>query len=301
MRYITTFVLNNFTTNVIQVLICYGGGLCCLIPLFRQNESNVEGSILRTSITSVGNRYISVATLSLVVPAFLDCISDLFFNSKDGKQQGDKTVAKEGFLNGLEKGLFLSGIVITPIVSFFPESTTNWVLIYICCQKCQQIFIFGSVTISLCRYDNNCWSNKATYVVILMQNLGNIIYQNFTGAGTRIVDTFSVCLVIISVTIFFVCAFRWYIGPFRRKYNVLFRQTQEGSELFFPLVYITMSVISLITLCLLKGFYNRPEGFDETALLVDKLIFLMYILFIIFLSMRMVKSEVVQGLVSDDM
>lgn len=297
LTYAAAFVSDSLTTNVTQILICYLGGFLCLIPLYYHPKSYLEESLLRTSLTTVGFRYSSIATLSLVVPVIFDCVTDIFFNFKKGKQNSDNTMVKEGFLNNKEKVLFLSGIVILPIVAFFPESTTNWAFIYLCCNKCQQIFVYGAVIISLSRYNNKCWSNKATYLMIIMISSGNSILTNINnnsslGASVRWnLDILSFFLLVAGFLIFLFCSLKWYTGPFRRKFRLLFQET-------FSLVYITMTVLYIVTLGTFRGYYDRLEYYNERALIINNLIYFAYVLFIIIISMRMIKSEVVQGLVS---
>jgi uncharacterized membrane protein SirB2 len=84
-------------------------------------------------------KYSSTAILALVVPIIFDIIADLFFNLKEEKRSDDYTMIQEGTLNDSGKLLFLSGIIVLPIVAFLPENTTNWAKIYLCRSKCQQI------------------------------------------------------------------------------------------------------------------------------------------------------------------
>ena len=103
---------------------------------------------------------------------------------------------------------------------------------------------------------------------------------------------------VFAFSTFLICAFRWYYR-LKRKLRLL-SKTQEKSDFFFPLFYVTMTVLCIITMGLLKIYYKRLDVYDENALLVNNLIYFSYVLFNIFLSMRMVKSEVVQGLVSQN-
>lgn len=307
-KYAAASVYVNLTTNVIQVLICYLGGFFCLIPIYLQPISNLEDSLLRDSLTSVGFRYSSVATLALVIPVFFDTLTDLVFNHyQRGKQNTGNSVVSEGFLNTLEKVLFLSGIVVLPITAFFPESTTNWAFIYVCCNKCQLTFVGGAVIISLSRYNNKCWTNKATYLAVIMLSLGNSLASNIDNpkeVGQKVdyyVAVISYVIPALASFIFLSSAFRWYIGPLRRKLCAISNDPslfEEKTCFFFPLVYITMSVMCILTIGVLSGAYNTLRIYDGTALLVNNLIYFAYVLFIIFISMRMSKLEVVQGLVS---
>jgi hypothetical protein len=172
-RHAIALIQENPTTNVIQVLLAFLGGFFCLIPLYLQPISILEETLLRHSLKSVGYKYSAVATLTLVLPLFLDCLADLIFNFRKGKPNSDKPIVNEGFLNNIEKLLFLSGIAILPIVSFLPDNTRNLAYIYICCNKCQTVFVAGAVIISLSRYDNKCWTDRETYLAVICISLGS--------------------------------------------------------------------------------------------------------------------------------
>jgi hypothetical protein len=257
--------------------------------------------MLRSSLTSIGYRYSSVATLALVIPFTLDLLTDLVFKPKNGKQSNEKTLGKEGFLNNTEKLLFLIGIVILPIVAFFPEDIPNWAFIYICCNKCQQILIYGAIIISLSRYDNSAWTDKSTYMMIILLGTGNVFLCNVSNRRPFIVSSTyegfeltALLLVLLSIFIYIFSTIRWLRAQYKKRYLIK-SMNQKTFELFYPL-YSTMTVLCIIILAVLVFVYKRLARFDEVAILLNNLIYFSYILFIIFLSMRMVKSEVVQGL-----
>jgi hypothetical protein len=143
---LVSWIRKNLSTNVIQVFLCSLFGLFCLLSLSYHSGSGLEDTILRDSLRSIEYRYSAVATIPLAIPFTFDLITDLVLKPKNGRQSNEKTVVvKEGFLNNMEKMIFLIGIVILPIVAFFPENTVNWAYIYICCNQCQQILTFGAI------------------------------------------------------------------------------------------------------------------------------------------------------------
>jgi hypothetical protein len=289
-----TFLLENLTTNVLLALICYLGGFYSFLPLYFEPISYLEETTLRKALESgcVGYKYSSVATLALSVPLLFDCIADSMTNAKRGKHYtGDG-----GFLNNLEKVLFLIGLIICPITAFF-DNTTNWAFIYVSCNWCQLNFVAGAIMISLNRYDGKCWTDRATYIGVISLSLATAMagyHDDAPHYGRTELDLASYGLAYISAIIFLVCAARWF-------YKILISQeakkTNEKCN-YFPLIYVTMSVVCVLTLAVLSLCYKRLDLYDQTALLVNNLIYTMYALFNIFISMRMVKSEVIQGLVS---
>jgi hypothetical protein len=290
----------NLTTNIIQVLLCYLFGFFCLLPLYYNLSLFLEETVLRDSLTSIGYRYSAVATLTLAIPFTFDLVSDLVFTPNDVKHSNERTVGKEGFLNNMEKVLFLIGTVMLPIVAFFPEDTRNWAFIYVCCNKCQQMLIFGAIAISLSRYDNSAWTDKTTYAIITTVGIGNVILCNASNRHPSIaistydaLEIVAVLLVLIGALLFLFSIIRWFRGAFKKNFDLV-SKTQK--ELFYPLIYTAMTVLCIVTLAVLVFLYRRTSRHDKAAILVNSLIYFSYILFIDFLTMRMVKSEVVQGL-----
>jgi hypothetical protein len=220
-------------------------------------------------------------------------------NAKRGKHYtGDG-----GFLNNLEKFLFLIGLIVCPITAFF-DNTTNWALIYISCNRVQLNFVAGAVMMSLNRYDSKCWTDRATYIVVISLSLACAIggYHNHGRTMDNIPDDGRTNLSLasngfgcISAIFFLICAFRWFYKT--TQFSQLAKKTNEKCN-YFPLIYVTMSVVCVLTKAILSIYYTRLDLYDQTALLVNNLIYATYALFNIFISMRMVKCEVIQGLVS---
>jgi hypothetical protein len=238
----------------------------------------------------------------VAIPFTLDLVTDLVLKPTDAKQSNEKIIVKEGFLNNTEKVLFLIGAIVLPVVAFFPENTTNWAFIYICCSKCQQCLIHGAVVISLCRYDSSAWTNKATYVIITSIGVGNVILcntnnrsSNLTTSTYDILEIVGIFLVLLSCGVYSFFTTRWFMGLFKRNFDPV-SKTQKISELVYPLVYTTMIGISFVTLVIIVSLYGRTIKHDEIAITITNILYFCYILLIIFLSMRMVKSEVIQGL-----
>jgi hypothetical protein len=263
----------------------------------------LEETLLREALTSMGYRYSAVATLTLAIPVTFDLITDLVFKPKGERQSNDKTVVKEGFLNNTEKVLFLIGIIMLPIVAFFPENTSHWAYIYICCNKCQQILTCGAVVISLSRYDNSIWTDKTTYCLIFFVGVGNVIICNISNrfdlmriqVPLRTLAIIADICVIISAFMYLILQIKWIRAQYMKK-GLYSSMNQKMSELFYPLIYTMMPLFCIMALVVLAFLFKKLTLHTEAALLVNSLIYFCYMLFIIFLSMRMVKSEVVQGL-----
>ena len=79
--------------------------------------------------------------------------------------------------------------------------------------------------------------------------------------------------------------------------------TMNGSQVsdhtFYPMVYTLFGMTLVVLLCTIYGTSGRYEDYSKNDLIQANIPFLVFIAAISTLSMRMVKSEVVQGLVSD--
>jgi hypothetical protein len=221
-------------------------------------------------------------------------------NAKRGKQK--HYTGDGGFLNNFEKVLFLIGLIICPITAFF-DNTTNWAYIYVSCNQCQLTFVAGTIMVSLNRYDGKCWTDRATYIVVTSISLAGAIscyhnrgqtIDNHPNPGRTKLSLASYGFAYLAAIIFLVCAFRWF---YKTSISQLAKKSNEKCN-YFPLIYVTMGVVCVFTKGILSIYYTRLDLYDETALLVNNLIYTMYASFNIFISMRMVKSEVIQGLVS---
>jgi hypothetical protein len=213
-------------------------------------------------------------------------------------------VVHDCFLNNLEKILFLSGLIVCPITAFFYHSST-WTLIYVSCNKCQLIFVAGAVLISLNRYDSQCWTDRAIYFAVIAIALSCAMSSYFNNIPTigrsaewDNLDFASYLIAYFAAAVFLVCTFKWFYKVAKRKFSQLAKKAACEKCDYFPLIYVTVSVVCVMTFAILSIYYDRIDLYDETALLVNNLIYTTYALFMIFISMRMVKSEVIQGLVS---
>ena len=334
------YQINHFPTgavfgpNFFQILFCFICGLLCLIPVCLQISSNIELKPLRQSLSSCHSfTYCSVASVTLIVPLFLDVILDLVvmfvsatLSVKINKQ---KTVVKDAagfiFLNIPERMLILVGMIVVPIVAFLPKNTENLALIYVCCNNCQQNLVGGTLLISLSRYDKEYWSIRVTSFSLLFYSMG-LVGGSFIGNvyssesnPTQIIlalDSCSYFLTLAPCLLFIVNSLRWllivYFGvnPWK-KLRMWSSKVQHVPDLevlrvsdspdhnFFPMIYVTGGLVILLSFCCLMARAPRPENYDSISLTLNSVPYVCFLILVSILSMRMVKFEVVQGLVSN--
>ena len=330
-----SFLWEILRSNSFHIFFCFLGGLGCLLPLCLQLHSNLETKPLRTSIlSSPPFTYSCVASIALIIPLFLDVLGDFFSKSikvpssvqrKNFKVTGSET-ARFTFLNASERSLILIGMIALPSVAFLPSTTEKLALIFLCCCKCQIMLVGGTIVVSLCRYDEEYWSVRSTLISLVLFS-GGLVSSAFVSnimAGMEeptqfliIIDVLLFFIIIIPCLIYTVNSVRWLIivylkadslKPFLMCSCVSPQQPAISSQpitpgdipdhTFFPMVY-TLSTIAVETfLCATVASSQRYENYTEREIVQNSIPFQGFLIIITTLSMRMVKFEVVQGLVS---
>ena len=322
-------------SNEFHVAFCFLCGVSSLLPIILQFPSNLEKSLLRSSLsTSHEFTNICVATIALVIPLSFDLFLDLLTISLDASRSAHRKkinrAAKEtpsfNFLNKAERFLILLGFITISLVGFLSKSTHNLALIYICCNKCQFILTGGAIAISLCRYDKEYWSVRTTLISLFLFGFGlagspyiDNIYagEDPVSFPTLVMDNFIYYLSVAPCLLFLFNCFRWLIVAYFKATSwrrILMcssdvrlqspdaLQTSHGTNAqdhtFFPMVYTFCSVAITVMILAIAASSARLDQYDTMNLLENTVPFLLFIILITTLSMRVVKFEVVQGLVS---
>lgn len=297
------------STNLLQILISFVGGICCLFPLVIGPSMNFRESKDNFDLTSQRNRDSSIVAIALTVPIFVDLVTEITTSIVIGDRSSKiKMHVKQALLNNMERFVIACGIITVPLTAFLPPSTPNLVNIYLCLYKSRLILVGGTVFASLCRYNPVHWPRKATYSAVLL-----LAVACFTGAfvdNFYLPDTSSVAHSIATILfmagsfIFFACNFRWLyftLPPLFMQYvraNSNIRSTTGSTDLLFPVLYVLTVTLASLSLTILRRLY--PESIKENSegLFYHNLGFNIYLLFVMYISERMMKYEVVQGLVS---
>ena len=311
-------------SNKIHVVVCFVGSFLCLLPLFTESSSNLESSPLRSAISSHLSREVAAATLALTCPLLIDLATESFYISRNTTNSVIKKV-HAGFtlLNSIERAALLCGMAVVPACSLFPPDTSNLALIYVCCQKCQLVLIVGAVMISLCRHNEKYWTVKGTSFSIICLVVGNIL-QAFT-ENTDVASEFkapkttasrmSSILIILAVAshiwlnAFWIYAHYFHLfSLFRSSLNdaeagldaipSTLRHPDSNGNLTSPTQQVFIS-ISATTLLILSCVARSDVGLQGAKVLYFRnAVFLVYILLVSYVSIRIMRNEVIQGLVS---
>ena len=306
------------STNVCQTIVCICGGLCCLLPLLVQPTSYLEESRLRRSLSALSHRDSAVAVLALIAPILLDIGTEVI-NSFFGEAKV-KSQKKEVVLNNMEQLVFLCGTAIVPITVFIPEPQ-NWAYIYLCCKQCQFVLSGGAIAISLCRYDKKYYPVRIVNIMLGLLTIASIMgafTNNYIlieplSQTVRSVQTASYGMLFTCSAIFSCCSARWLYKSLpillrrskilrRLKLFVRVMPTQTSYKanetLFFPVVYVVTSVLATLYILVLANYYSATANYTVTSLFFHNLAFFFYVLLITYGSTRMMKQEIVRGLVS---
>lgn len=320
----SAFFTSTLNSNSFHVSYCFISGLCCLLPLCLGISSNLECRPLRDALSSGQEfKFSCVASIALVIPLFLDVLFDIGnlvmrVDSQPFKLRGSRT-ARYNFLNLSERLLILMGIAVQPLVVLVPKNTPNLALIFVCFNKCQQNWVGGTIALSLRRYDKEYFSNTFTITSLASFSFGmigstfvdNTYARQPVSNSIAFLDLLVFILTIIPCVSFFFNSLRWLILVYYRasqwsKFLFFYSKTRpaevtastdSGDHTYFPMVYTLCGMLVLFLQCVLIGTSSRVENFSTLNLFLSNLPFLVFVTLVSTLSLRMVKFEVVQGLV----
>ena len=286
--------------NLTHLIICVLGGAACFIPIILNDVSTLEKSILRSTLEMDSTfRETSAAVIALAFPLAVD----LIFDCLGGKKEGQKDYSPDfsnGSLNKFERLVFLFGVTLGPIVSYAPRSTVKWALIYVCASNAQIVLLGGVFMASLCRYNKKHWPGITTIFVLTNLVLANVLSSfSFNSITSGVLNS-------IACFIFLLCCLSWLYVVFKEelvrlkqlKKGVIDRSIHAQSHIYFVISYVISCIVGLTIVVTVYQKYPEFENFDATALFLFNGACVVFEISIMLVSMRMVKFDVVQGLVS---
>lgn len=317
-------VIEVLRSNSFHVFFCFASGLGCCLPLFLGIKSNIEDLPLRQSImASEGFGFSCIASIALSIPLFIDVFIDIStsidkspnIGSNRLKSQSSET-AKFNFLNISERVLILLGIIVLPLMIVIPKKTPNLALIFVCLFKCQQCWIGGTISLSLSRYNKEYFPNNYLLTLLTSLSIGqvasaftdNILPTASTSNMLYALDMITLILILVPCIAFLVYSTRWLVLVYCRA-NYLFCYSKVQSppmnhtavdHAFFPMIYTVSGIIIILSLCTLSGIAYQLHNYTELNLVQSTAPYLIFVVLVSILSLRMVKFEVVQGLVSSN-
>jgi hypothetical protein len=305
----TSSITQIVNSNLTHVLICFAGGLLSFLPLVIGLKSNLEDSTLKNSLSSgYYFRDSSMASLALAIPISIDIVLDVTtLFAKKRKICGPES---QMCLNNIEKCLLLIGITSIPLTSFLPYDLPNIGLVFFCCQKFQLVIVAGIVMTSLCRNNKKFWTapSTITFLIILGSATSMSIFArnaSLSRPDDRVRQGLNLACVFTSlapICYLIYCNIRWLTDVIRTERkcspHVTGMDRKSDSHIFFTTIWVITTLIGMILQALIHGVYLNVDHFDSKALLMNNLIFLCFELSITVFLMRVVKSDVLHGLVS---
>lgn len=305
---------SSITVNHIHSLICLIGGTGCLIPLAITPLIDYRSSQLHAALISERFKDSSIFTMTFALPVLFDIISEVFQSLLMTKPRNKaKMKVKDALLNTRERFVLFCGMVTIPIVSFMPVHTQNLANIYLCMKRCRSMLVFGSVVTSLCRYNKKLWTVKKSYCMLLLIFVatfsGSLADNTSLQSVIPVAHNFSLLLYLVVGCIFFFYNGKWLCSFAPTVLKWLFSKSIKDAEepleghrddrknSIFPLVYATVTTIISIASMAIARSYTGDRRYCEEDLFYQNLIIVLYLLVLMYISERMLKYEVVQGLV----
>lgn len=291
--------------------ICMFIGFSCLIPLCfaTTNSSEYEGSNLLAAISSLRNRDSAITAIVLAVPILFEPIIEKIISAftKD-KPESEIFRAKHALLSRTERFAIACGLLTIPMTAFLPNGIRNLANVYLCLRRCRYILIGGAVTVSLYRLDKNFFTFLKTCFIIILVTIGTVsgcYAENFCDlkSNNYIVmrELGSLCYLFAGVTTIY-CIAKWlsFAITFKLKGS---KASEEYSDrdlkTILPILYIVTTGVGVIILATTNRANPEVERYTASSLFYHHMSLILYLIFLISLSERAMKQEIIRGLVSN--
>lgn len=314
--------LKSFTANNINsfhILICIGGAISCLLPLYFQ-ESYIEESRLSESLKSIEFTIFCTICFTLATPLILEQIIESIASAcSDSNGVSTRISIKILFLTDMEKLFFIFGVLIVPIVTVIP-GLQNLAFTYICCLRAQLMLTIGIVTAAYCRYDKGFWPRTIITISILLLTVGLVtaafatnLYEN--KPVTRLVYiTWNYCYLVIllaAVLLLCVCLHHlikifshnkiiitsYFKNLISMRANKVVRKGSTKEDIFVG-TYIAMIFSTFVFILVVYSINPELVNLGSISLIFASLPFGCFILFLSVLLMRIAKAEMTEAVVS---
>lgn len=311
-----------FSTNTTLTALCVFGSVTCFIPVVL-GHFEFEQSVLHEALTSDKNRDLAVAVLSLVAPMFVEIVFEFINNFSVGaKSKKLRMHMRESLLNPFEQFLLMCGIMSVAIVAFLPADTHHLVSIYLCLGRFRILLVGGVVITSLYRYDKKIWTARISYSSLLLAitSCASGAYADNQGPHNTPSRKIADAALLFGIGLCMFCAFKWFyinipppcvfrtnipcVFPIKCKIHdtdVMGSQSNAGPgklAIMFPFLYILSVTMCGVYLAATVQSYPNVT-FNVNWFFFSNLGCVVYLLFLLTISDRMTKYEIVQGLVRE--
>ena len=315
-----SFLYQTFVSYSFKYSLIWVAGLLSFLPLFMNESDYVETTIVAASLRN-GTMYYesSILLVGFVGILAIDLLLDVY-NSWFGDQAMNEKKAKFMIqrMTNAENFLLLLGLLIQPIVAFLPRALPNLAMIWLCCQRCQNILVFGTIFLSWCRLYPEMWTPSSTSLALSigitglqLLNFANLFICNpsvsIQSIGNKMYVAGQVSLY-LSLAYFIFKALVWLYRTGRKLFlpsiekketfttNKLPMPTDKSNEeSIFSFGYILFTWISLLLILIINGGRNLLQ-LSPTGLLQNNIAFIIMELCFINFYLRQVQFEAIVNL-----
>ena len=291
------------------------GGICCFIPLYFDPQTYSLDSQTRSLISSQGSRDLAIATVALSVPIFLEIAADKITGIfQEEKSHRVSTHIMKALLTASERSLLIWGALICTATAFLPPEMPRLVDYYFCASRCRSIYFNGALALSLYRLDEGCWSLRTAVLAVILSvvsnNLAAFLDTTEIFAEMEALRNFTSALFFVAIALIFIGSVKWLLSLSKkilarpidisdgRSSHILRHRRGYGRSNIFPLLYVIVTVFIIITLTLLRRLFSPGTSSTFTSSLSYNVVTSLYPFVVNSISERMMKHEVINGLVS---
>ena len=322
------FVSYGFQINFIRISTMF-----LFLPLIMNyGVGTMDSTILATSLKEGTLFYeSSIVAFCFVVPLLIDIaienIIQLFQKKTIVKKKSSKKVKETAVrdFNNTELINMLLGFLVVPIVAFFPRTTPNLALIYLCCRKYQINTCIMTTITSWCRSFPEHFSSFVVSCALLALAAGQE-FQTFwqiqnadtsyatTSASVGALYIFFNILYWPAIAVFFISSFRCLYRLFLHMMDTsivvketfstttLSAQRNKGSHakekenMLFPFLYVLSGVICFLIILIVFIVTGSALSFTPKYLLINNIVYIMLNICILNFCLRRVKYEALKNL-----
>ena len=315
-----SFLYQTSISYSFKYYLIWVSGLFAFLPIFMNVTDYVETTNVAASLRNGTMFYESSILLAgfvgiLAINLLMD-IYDSWFGNKVMNEKKAKFMIQQ--LTNSENFLLLLGLLIEPIVAFLPRTIPNLTAIWLCCQRCRSLLVFGTIFLSWSRLYPEMWSPSSTSLALVIGSTG-LLLLNFTQffANNPSVSVQSVAnnmyvlgsvFLYLALAYFLSKALVWLYRASRKLFlpaieeketftaNKLPTPTDNNSEeSIFSFGYILFTWISLILILITNGGKNQLQ-LSPSGLLQNNIAFIIMDLCFINFHLRQVQFEAIVNL-----
>lgn len=290
--------------------VCLFIGFSCLIPLFigATNSSEYIDSDLHAAISSHRNRDSAITAIALALPILAELAIERIISAfiKD-KSENTKSIVKHALLNRTERFAVACGLLTIPITAFLPHHILSFVNIYLCLRKCRYVITGAAVLVSLYRLDNNVFTLLKTCFNIVLVAIGSVsgcYAENFCdlrGTNYLVIRELGNFCYLLAGIITLYCILRWlisFISVLIKGYTTTEEYMDTDLNTVLPILYVFSTGGAIIIMLTTNRVNPDSDKYTSSTLFYHHMGLILYIIFLISLSERAIKFEIIRGLVS---